>query len=601
MDPVSASGVSIAVVSLSFQLFAGCVQGFVLLSTAHNLGKDASTIRCMLNLEEYRLMEWARRVGLLNDPSKLDNRLNAQLAEQTLEELKNLLANSEKLKERYKMELVPQRSSAHPVVQISDSTSLGGILSRAVSDETRGEVLVRAKLIQSKNSFPQRMIWAAVDKTKFEALVRDIRIFVNGLWALLDPLQLDEATERIERTLAAIIKVSKKVEDLSALQTILGQSEDTTGRVLPLATSAGLKARRIEIRDDEQAQDTTSTALRTSQQTSPSASGPEQKPIPARRHFLLKPLSPLLLTDFVPKDNSAEMGIALYDGAPVFVEWKDIDPKLKRKIKPRAENLAVLLNMPKDPSFRSLHCRGFFEDNEKGKFAFVYNHPPGSEGQRPVSLLDLLRDANYTPSVTSRIKLALDLTKTLKHFHTAGWLHKNLRSENVLFFPPPDSPPSWKSIESPFLAGFGFARFDAPSEISEQLSTEPAWDIYRHPSALGEPSASFSKAMDVYSLGVILVELAEWRALKSMVTEVVDVTKDASLAQVSEVRPYILRKTGESGKLAFRMGEIYSRVAVDCLCGGPEDEGAANTAEDGFSSPSSAMERAVRDLERCVV
>jgi len=37
MDPVSVAGLGLGVVSLAFQLFAGCIQGFVILSTAHNL------------------------------------------------------------------------------------------------------------------------------------------------------------------------------------------------------------------------------------------------------------------------------------------------------------------------------------------------------------------------------------------------------------------------------------------------------------------------------------------------------------------------------------------------------------------------------------
>src|SRR5208282_5911867 len=102
-------------------------------------------------------------------------------------------------------------------------------------------------------------------------------------------------------------------------------------------------------------------------------------------------------------------------------------------------------------------------------------------------------------------------------FHRAGWLHKDLRSENVLFFLPRENSnikaPESK-ISNPILVGFSFARFASPSEISEQPSADPKRDIYRHPSAMGEPSVSFNSTVDVYSLGTILVEIAEWRALK---------------------------------------------------------------------------------------
>ncbi|TAQ91182.1 hypothetical protein B7494_g565 [Chlorociboria aeruginascens] len=55
MDPINAAASAAGLVSLAFQLFAGCIQGFILLSTAHNLGKDAITILCMLNLQELAL------------------------------------------------------------------------------------------------------------------------------------------------------------------------------------------------------------------------------------------------------------------------------------------------------------------------------------------------------------------------------------------------------------------------------------------------------------------------------------------------------------------------------------------------------------------
>lgn len=71
-DPFSTAAGAVGVVSLSLQLLGGCIKGFVLLSTAHNLGDDASTIACMLELQEIQLTEWARRAGLLAGDGVLD-------------------------------------------------------------------------------------------------------------------------------------------------------------------------------------------------------------------------------------------------------------------------------------------------------------------------------------------------------------------------------------------------------------------------------------------------------------------------------------------------------------------------------------------------
>lgn len=45
--------------------------------------------------------------------------------------------------------------------------------------------------------------------------------------------------------------------------------------------------------------------------------------------------------------------------------------------------------------------------------------------------------------------------------------------------------------------------------------------------------------MDVYSLGTVLLEIAEWRALRYLVDSVVDVDADVvSLKRLSKVQPF---------------------------------------------------------------
>lgn len=70
MDP----GTALAVVSLSFQVFGGCVQGFMLICKARNLGKDASLLRSLLSLQEYRFIQWAKAVDLLRDEGEFDDK-----------------------------------------------------------------------------------------------------------------------------------------------------------------------------------------------------------------------------------------------------------------------------------------------------------------------------------------------------------------------------------------------------------------------------------------------------------------------------------------------------------------------------------------------
>ncbi|KFX94450.1 hypothetical protein V490_04350 [Pseudogymnoascus sp. VKM F-3557] len=66
MDP----GTVLAITSLGFQVFAGCIRGFVLESTAQNLGPDASLLRTQLGLAEWHFMQWAEKVGLISKDRK---------------------------------------------------------------------------------------------------------------------------------------------------------------------------------------------------------------------------------------------------------------------------------------------------------------------------------------------------------------------------------------------------------------------------------------------------------------------------------------------------------------------------------------------------
>lgn len=592
-------GTALTVVSLSFQVFGGCVKGFVLLSDAHNLGQDASFLRTMLNLEEYRFTQWAKTVGLTGPDVTLNPRLNQTLAAELMGQMLLLLSTS-KLKERYKLELVPSRPTS---ISINDSkneiTFAQGILSSAVSEEARGEILARANLIQAKNHLPQRLWWASVDKKKFENLVQDVRAIVDGLWALLDPLQQDEVTQMMKQVLSVVIRVSKDVSGLQDLRATLDNLRNETRRnAAPLAAAAGLKAARIEIQDDEKPKPsfvlTQQAALMTL--TSP------HNITKAHRNNDLAPLQLHMLTNFVAKTSNPSVGTGLYSGKPVFVEYKTVSPRLKGKLISRVKNLALLLSLPKDPSFLTLHCLGFFEEGDR--FAFIYAYPNGSTdgsaatpAAQPVSLLDILRDSSAPlTSVTVRLNIALSICRTLLTLHTADWLHKDLRSENILFFPSSAGSTISALLARPYLTGFSFSRFDCPEAISEQPSANPSHDIYRHPQALGEPSTSFKKHMDMYSLGTIMVEIAEWRPLKHIILKCVDVRNPATnvpLTAIASVSQWLVREKVESGAAAFRMGEAFGRTLATCL----ESGGAVGKSEDELLD----LQQIVRDFERCFI
>jgi hypothetical protein len=85
-----------------------------------------------------------------------------------------------------------------------------------------------------------------------------------------------------------------------------------------------------------------------------------------------------------------------------------------------------------------------------------------TESKLPDSLRDYL-NSTFRPSLTDRMRLALGLAQAVANIHSRNWLHKGIRSENVVFLTP-----GMRSIDEPRLIGFDFARRDGQNEYSEK-------------------------------------------------------------------------------------------------------------------------------------
>ena len=606
MDPATAAGLGLQVASICFQLFAGCLEGFVMLSTAQNIGKDGSTLICMLNIQEVQFTEWARKAGLLAGDFGLDSRLNEAIIESTLRKLKELMLDTEKLKKRYHLEFeedLPQQQNRPG--QANNSRALAeSIMSHTISEEMRKNVLFLARVTKSRNSLPRRIRWAAVGKESLETLVGDIRSLVRGLWHMLDPLRQDDLASGINTLLSHVIDVSTKIDDLVSLKEALNKvpsphsnasSSQQTHETL--ASIAGIKALKTEL---ESVEDGRSIGTADSGDVSEGELVSEGK---VGESTAPETLDKSHIEDFTPVKGLRDIGTATYDGRPVLVEWKDMPLRNRNKILVRVESLASLLRAHKHASFRTLTCRGLARDNDASRIGFLYSIEPGyTMSKPPRSLRGIFGDSN--PSVTERIDLALKIIKTIQCFHTAGWLHKNLRSEHIIFFPGGNHEADKSGtnlLANPILAGFAFSRFDSPVEISEQPSADPQRDIYRHPDAMGEPAESFDKQKDLYALGTMLLEIGEWRSLKSIVANVVNLNDGfVGCNELRKIRPFLLDKGSKGGlkTLRYRMGDVYENVTRMLLEGDLSPEVKSNEASIHGFVPS-ILDLSIRQLERC--
>lgn len=214
------------------------------------------------------------------------------------------------------------------------------------------------------------------------------------------------------------------------------------------------------------------------------------------------------------------------------------------------------------------------------------------------------------PSASTRLQIALKVTKVVERLHVAGWWHKDLRSVNIVFFPHGDEEVPWTNPSAfeelllhPTLMGFSFAREASESAISEQPSKEVEHDIYRHVDALGEPSASFDKDKDNYALGMVLVEIAEWLPLHSILEKhhVIDFKQDVRLEQLSKIQSYMLRDGRGSivQSVAFRLGQAYLRLVMLCPNAPSETTPSTLHGNGDVSLRQEMFDEAVRELEKC--
>ncbi|KAJ4248784.1 hypothetical protein NW762_012622 [Fusarium torreyae] len=265
----------------------------------------------------------------------------------------------------------------------------------------------------------------------------------------------------------------------------------------------------------------------------------------------------------VLKDDEVAGGLRSFgtfdSTTPVIVEWKRYDLTWKGqkgiRLRGRIQNIARLLHTDSKPEeLLTLNCLGVFEDIEKSRYGLVFEYPPGFGQAQMLSLQSLMKQPTpeTLPTLGDRYRMAYALTSSLAILHASGWLHKSIRSHNIML-PIRNKRPVWSR---PCLVGFDFSRPDSTDETTEKPEQSVRYNLYRHPSAQGIPGESFRKGFDIYSLGVVLVEVGLWRLAWNLRRDDEDPSK---------FREVIIGKVDD--RLAHFMGIGYQEAALSCLNG----------------------------------
>ena len=124
------------------------------------------------------------------------------------------------------------------------------------------------------------------------------------------------------------------------------------------------------------------------------------------------------------------------------------------KVKSRVNQLANLLKSSGSSSVGTLECLGYIDQPKLSQFAFIYQFPLDAAPCEPLTLYSIIREHEERSkpiwNLNARFKLAVRVASSICGFHADGWVHKNLRSQNLLFFKNSDTETDLISISGWF-------------------------------------------------------------------------------------------------------------------------------------------------------
>ena len=211
---------------------------------------------------------------------------------------------------------------------------------------------------------------------------------------------------------------------------------------------------------------------------------------------------------------------------------------------------------------------GWVVDTSRSRFGFVYEIPltgPLNSNSHfttssPATLLSFLQHSGNTdtenlPSLEDRFRLALNLVTNLLHTHAKGVTHRHINSNNVIFVengPWSEDQKPWKEgvIRKPYLVSWDQCAEDT-ANVSEEMHVSR---LYRHPESKVGARSSFKPGYDLYSLGLVLLEVGLWMPLHK-------------LWKTKYTLPVFRKKLQSTyaHKLAGKCGSAYMGVVEYCL------------------------------------
>ncbi|KAF1350265.1 hypothetical protein BDV97DRAFT_369723 [Delphinella strobiligena] len=186
----------------------------------------------------------------------------------------------------------------------------------------------------------------------------------------------------------------------------------------------------------------------------------------------------------------------------------------------------------------------------------------------PSLLTDPINSEGTQHSLSDRFRLAQTVAKAVLFVHSSGFVHKNIRPENIIILVPETSGANLeviKKVHYPFtigrayLAGYdGIRKNDASSARMEEQ--DPVRRLYLPPERLcaNGQVVKFSWKHDIYSLGVVLMEIVFWTDFTTKRD-----LQDQNLQRTENIPSKLRRKY--LPKVSWLLGDKYHDAVRACL------------------------------------
>ncbi|OBT83066.1 hypothetical protein VE02_08773 [Pseudogymnoascus sp. 03VT05] len=503
--------------------------------------QHCESLRLRLRLEYTRLLNWGDLSGL-SEPenhSKFDRKLKANRATimALLIEMKMLIDKLQKLSLRSDGVLLPDSNIAaaqgtatakelhlanrQEDLKDVDMEQFRGIL-RPMENQLHNQkrsVLTRGlrrlidigQCIAEVAKQPGRIRWALSDKEAFQTHVKRLKELTDYLHETLGDHQMSILIEQTKETCMAMLQMTSSMGEMKELIEAVEmatshadiESETRTWLLLgnPIDRQASIVSRSVSTVAIPERQQTLFSQLTEFRYHVASLQiGPQNGEVMGLKLQGGK-------RDNLKFDHARATGNgripATYLGAAAWVEWKayrstrhkDENGKFHYGPTPLAtanlERLAAILHIDKRPTqFRVPLCAVYFDDEINQRFGLIYQVPYATP---------------HLPPLQSRISVAKELVTSLYFLHAVNWLHKGLRDESILVLTQNGSP----DYSQPFISDFEYSR---PDESDLTTTAAPdTWAVYAHPDYQGFDRKTYRKTFDIYSLGIILLEIALWK------------------------------------------------------------------------------------------